>query len=64
MTKREQQIADMEAELRLPLTKARRRDVTAMLTIAKQLHRNARPADEYPSYRAAMIDAGRGRLLR
>lgn len=39
MTKREIQIKEMEQELHLPLTGARRKDLTAMLTHAKRLLR-------------------------
>jgi hypothetical protein len=40
--KREQQIKDLEMELRLPLTKARRKDVKGMLAHAKLLLKQGR----------------------
>ena len=41
-----------------------RRDVQSALVKPFVPRALNRPADESPSYRAAMIDAGRGRLLR
>jgi hypothetical protein len=42
MTKRETQIAEMEAELRRPIGKARKRDLQAMLAHAKALAKKGR----------------------